>query len=219
MFKLTQLLILTFILLFTHVSFAFISEILEAKKQLESSASILDDVTGILDSIERFQGIEDQYMEYKEELREFKNKVDEYERLGLDVKDFIELKNQNPNSIKSQMAFFKSYIKRTNRFLKKIKNIASSPESITASEQIETNKTLRALLEDSQTRELRRLRREIAGQKILLERRKKEKEFIDKQYSYINRHSKSKGFGLFHPFYNKNQNTEKKKRKKFLGLF
>jgi len=94
-----------------------------------------------------------------------------------------------------------------------------SPEAITASEQIETNRTLRALLEDSQTRELRRLRREVASQKILLERRKKEQEFINKQYAYINRHSKRKGFGVFHPFQNSNEGKEKKKRKKFLGIF
>ena len=96
-----------------------------------------------------------------------------------------------------------------------------SPESLTASEQIETNRTLRALLEDSQTKELRRLRQEIAREKILLERRKKEQEFINKQYAYINRHSKRKGFGVFHPFNNSQDNTNKKEktRKKFLGIF
>ena len=80
---------------------------------------------------------------------------------------------------------------------------------------METNKTLRALLEDSQTKELRRLRKEIAAQKILLERRKEEQEFINKQYDYINRHSKRKGFGVFHPF----QNSKEGKRKRFLGIF
>ncbi len=218
MFKIIKYLVLVFIWLSSYTSFAFISEILEVKKQLESSASVLSDVTGVLDSIERFQGIEDQYMKYEQELRDFKSQVDEYERLGLDVKDFTELKNQDPDSLKGQISFFKNYLKRVNSLLKKIKNISSSPESITASEQIETNKTLRALLEDSQTKELRRLRREIASQKMLLERRKKEQEFIDRQYSYINRHSKSKGFGLFHPFQNKN-NEKTKKRKKLLGLF
>ena len=218
MFKIIKYLVLVFVLLSSYRGFAFISEILEVKKQLEASASVLSDVTGVLDSIERFQGIEDQYMKYEQELRDFKSQVDEYERLGLDVKDFTELKNQNPDSLKDQISFFKNYLKRVNKLLKKLKNITSSPESITASEQIETNKTLRALLEDSQTKELRRLRREIASQKVLLERRKKEQEFIDKQYSYINRHSKSKGFGLFHPFQNKN-NEKIKKRKKFLGLF
>ena len=218
MFKIIKYLVLGFVLLSSHRGFAFISEILEVKKQLETSASVLSDVTGVLDSIERFQGIEDQYMKYEQELRDFKNQIDEYERLGLDVKDFTELKNQDPDSLKGQISFFKNYLKRVNKLLKSIKNITSSPESITASEQIETNKTLRALLEDSQTKELRRLRREIASQKILLERRKKEQEFIDRQYSYINRHSKSKGFGLFHPFQNKN-NEKTNKRKKFLGLF
>ena len=75
-----------------------------------------------------------------------------------------------------------------------------------------------AVLEDSQTKELRKLRREIAGQKILLDRRKKEQEFINRQYTYINRHSRKKGFGVFHPFQNKNE-SENNKRKKFLGIF
>ena len=50
-----------------------------------------------------------------------------------------------------------------------------SPEAVTASEQIETNRTLRALLEDNQARELRKLRKEIASQKILLGKKKKRK--------------------------------------------
>ena len=58
-----------------------------------------------------------------------------------------------------------------------------SPETLTAREQIETNRTLRAMIEDNQARELRKLRKEIAREKILLDRRKKEQEFINKQYS------------------------------------
>ena len=89
-----------------------------------------------------------------------------------------------------------------------------SPETLTASEQIETNRTLRAYLKTPKQKKLRRLRQEIAKEKILLDRRKKEQEFLNKQYAYINRHSKRKGFGVFHPFQNA-QEEKNNKRKSF----
>ena len=144
--------------------------------------------------------------------------MDEYENLGLDVKDFLELRAYDPSSLRGQVDFFTNYVKRASNILKSLKSLMESPESLTASEQMETNRTLRALLEDSQTKELRRLRKEIAREKILLERRKKEQEFINKQYAYINRHSRKKGFGVFHPFQNRDK-PGNKKRKKFLGVF
>ena len=171
-----------------------------------------------IEEAESLLGIEDDYMTYEKELREFQQTLDEYERLGLDVKDFIELRNYDPSSLRGQIGFFKNYIKRANNILKSLSAFTKSPEAITASEQIETNRTLRALLEDNQARELRKLRREIAREKFLLDRRKKERKFINKQYSYINRHSKKKGFGVFHPFQNKNE-SQNQKRKKFLGIF
>ena len=128
------------------------------------------------------------------------------------------LRAYDPSSLRGQIDFFKGYIRRAKNILKSFSSLTESPEALTASEQIETNRTLRALLEDNQARELRRLRQEIAKEKILLDRRKKEQEFINKQYSYINRHSKKSGFGVFHPFQNKNE-LENKKRKKFLGIF
>lgn len=202
------------------LSWAFLSDILEAKKQVEGFAIGLKGITDALDDMGSFKDVEKEYRTYEKELREFQKTLNEYEDLGIDVRDFTEMRNHNPNSIRGQLDFFRNYIKRTTDLLKSLQSLMGSPETITASEQIETNRTLRALLEDSQTRELRRLRREIASQKILLQRRKKEQEFINKQYAYINRHSKRKGFGVFHPFQNSNEKRKKdKKRKKFLGIF
>ena len=203
----------------SSVSWAFLSDILEAKKQVEGFAIALKGITDTLDDMGSFKDVEKEYLAYEKELREFQKTLNEYEDLGIDVRDFMEMRNYNPNTLRGQVDFFKHYIKRTHDLLKSLQTLMGSPETITASEQIETNRTLRALLEDSQTRELRRLRKEIASQKILLERRKKEKEFINKQYAYINRHSKKKGFGVFHPFQNLNEKKNKKKRKKFLGIF
>lgn len=197
---------------------AFLSEILEAKKKVEGISTSLKSLTDTLEDLGAFKDVEKEYQSYEKELKEFQRTLNEYERLGIDVRDFSELKNYNPNSIKGQIDFFRNYVRKTHNILKSFKALMESPESITATQQIETNRTLRALLEDSQTRELRKLRREIAGKKILLERRKKEQEFINKQYAYINRHSKRKGFGIFHPFQNKEE-KKKRKRKKFLGIF
>ena len=197
---------------------AFISEIIEAKKKVEGAALTLESFTDALDEIGEIAGIENDYLAYEKELREFQRTLDEYENLGLDVKDFVEIRAYDPSSLRGQINFFKGYIRRAKNILKSFSSLTESPEALTASEQIETNRTLRALLEDNQARELRRLRQEIAKEKILLDRRKKEQEFINKQYSYINRHSKKSGFGVFHPFQNKNE-FENKKRKKFLGMF
>ena len=211
--------LLLFLCLYSFTGWAFLSDILEAKKQVEGFSVALKSLTDTLEDFGGFKDKEKEYLNYKKELREFQKTLNEYERLGLDVRDFAEMRNYDPNSLTGHIDFFKNYIRRTHGLLKNLQSIMGSPETITASEQIETNRTLRALLEDSQTRELRRLRKEIASQKILLERRKKEQEFINKQYAYINRHSKGKGFGMFHPFRNSNERKEKKKRKKFLGIF
>ena len=202
------------------LSQAFISEILEAKKKVESSFTTLETITDTLEDLESITKVEREYSTYEKELREFQKTLDEYERLGLDVKDFVEIRAYDPSSLRGQIDFFKNYLRRANNLIKSFKSLMQSPESLTASEQIETNRTLRALLEDSQTKELRRLRQEIAKEKILLDRRKKEQEFLNKQYAYINRHSKRKGFGLFHPFKNAQEDNKKDfKRKKFLGIF
>lgn len=213
-----KILIFLLAVLSASSSRAFISEILEAKKKVEGVATSLNSLTDTLEDLGAFKDVEKEYQDYEKELKEFQKTLNEYERLGLDVRDFTEMRNYNSYSIKGQIDFFRNYVRKTHKILKSFQSLTKSPETITASEQIETNRTLRALLEDSQTRELRKLRREIAGQKILLERRKKEQEFINKQYTYINRHSKRKGFGVFHPFNNKNED-KKKKRKKFLGIF
>ena len=186
-------------------SHAFLFEVLETKKQLEGASVALESLMESIEEAESLLGVEDGFLAYEKELREFQKTLDEYEKLGLDVRDFIELRNYDPSTLRGQIGFFKNYIRRANNIVKSISSLAKSPEAITASEQIETNRTLRALLEDSQTRELRKLRQEIAKQKTLLHRRKKEQEFINKQYAYINRHSKKKGFGVFHPFQNKNE--------------
>ena len=206
----------------SSLSLAFLSDILEGKKQIEGVTVALESLVDAIDEVESLTGIEGEYLTYEKELKEFQKTLDEYEKLGLDVRDFIELKNYDPSTLRGQIDFFKNYLRRAKNILKSLSSLVKSPETIMASEQIETNRTLRALLEDSQARELRKLRQEIAKQKSLLYRRKKEKEFINKQYAYINRHSKKKGFGVFHPFQNKNELNNKlneEKRKKFLGIF
>ena len=207
-----------FLILVSMPSHAFLSDILDTKKAVEGVILNLEVFTKSIEEAKILMGTEEEYNSYEKELRQFQKTLDNYEKLGIDVQDFIEFKNHNPSSLKEQIAFYKNYIKRANNLLQSIKNLIKSPETITASEQIETNRTLRALLEDNQTRELRKLRKEIANNKIVLDRRKKEQEFINKQYAYINRHAKKKGFGLFHPFKNKNE-SQNKKQKKFLGVF
>ena len=214
------------IFFWSSTCWAFISDVVEAKKQIEGFTIALKSITDTLDDMGSFKEVEKEYMAYEKELKELQKTLNEYEELGIDVRDFMEMRNYNPKSLKGQIDFFRNYIKRTNALLKSLQALMGSPETIAASEQIETNRTLRALLEDSQTRELRRLRKEISKQKILLQRRKKEQEFINKQYTYINRHSKSSGFGVFHPFQNSKQKgkekwkpEKKEKRKKFLGIF
>lgn len=206
-----------FICFFCMQTHAFISELIEAKKKVEGALVSLNSFTDALGELGG-TGVETEYLAYEKELKEFQRTLDEYERLGLDVKNFTKHRAYDSSSLSGQIKFFKNYIKRAKRIFKKLGSLTKSPEAITAEEQIETNRTLRALLEDNQTRELRRLRKEIAGQKILLERRKKEREFINEQYAYINRHSKRKGFGVFHPFRNKKE-AEGQGRKKFLGIF
>ena len=201
------------------MSWAFLSDILEAKKQIEGAAIALESLMDAIEEVEELTGIEDEYLAYEKELKEFKKTLDEYEELGLDVKDFVELRAYDPSTLRGQIDFFKNYLRRAKNILKSLSSIVKSPEAITASEQIETNRTLRALLEEGHARELRKLRKEIASQKILLQRRKKEQEFINKQYAYINRHSKKKGFGVFHPFQNEFKKKNNEKRKKFLGIF
>ena len=209
-----------FICFYSLQSHAFISELIEAKKKVEGAFASFNSFTDAVDELGELSGVETEYLAYEEELREFQRTLDEYERLGLDVKNFTELRAYDPSSLRGQINFFKNYIRRAKKILKRLNSLTKSPEAITAEEQIETNKTLRALLQDNQTRELRKLRKEIAKQKLLLERRKKEREFINEQYAYINRHSKKKGFGVFHPFRNeKEAEGQSKKRKKFLGIF
>ena len=219
---------------YSSMSWAFLSDILEAKKQLEGAAIALESLLDTIEEVESLTGIEGEYLAYEKELKEFQKTLNEYEELGLDVRDFIELRNYDPSTLRGQIDFFKNYLRRAKNILKSLSSIIKSPEAITASEQIETNRTLRALLEDNQARELRKLRQEIAKQKTLLHRRKKEQEiakqktllhrrkkeqeFINKQYAYINRHSKKKGFGVFHPFQNEKE-LKREKRKKFLGIF
>ena len=199
-------------------SHAFLSDILEAKKQLEGASIALESLVDTIGEVEALTGIEGEYLVYEKELEEFQKTLNEYEELGLDVRDFVELRNYDPSTLRGQIDFFKNYLRRAKNILKSISSVIKSPEAITASEQIETNRTLRALLEDNQARELRKLRQEIAKQKTLLHRRKKEQEFINKQYAYINRHSKKKGFSVFHPFQNEKE-LKREKRKKFLGIF
>ncbi|MCY4512574.1 MAG: hypothetical protein OXB86_02670 [Bdellovibrionales bacterium] len=127
-------------------SHAFLSDILEAKKQIEGAAIALEALIDAIEEVESLTGIEDDYLAYEKELKEFQKTLNEYEELGLDVRDFVELRNYDPSSLRGQIDFFKNYLRRAKNMLKSTSSLVKSPEAITASEQIETNRTLRALL-------------------------------------------------------------------------
>ena len=164
-----------FLIVMSMPSHAFLSEILEAKKKIESSLIQLESLTNTLEEIEGFAKIENEYLAYEKDLKEFQETLDEYEKLGLDVKDFMELRAYDPSSLRGQIDFFKNYLRRANKLLKTLSSLMKSPEAITASEQMETNRTLRALLEDSQITELRKLREKLQEIKSFLREEKKNK--------------------------------------------
>ena len=93
MFKYFFKSLLFFSYLFTLESHAFISEILEAKKKIESSVTTLETITDTLEDLESITKVEREYSTYEKELREFQKTLNEYERLGLDVRDFVESKS------------------------------------------------------------------------------------------------------------------------------
>ena len=139
------------------LSQAFISEILEAKKKVESSFTTLETLTDTLEDLESITKIEKEYSTYEKELREFQKTLDEYERLGLDVKDFTEIRAYDPSSLRGQIDFFKNYFKRANNLIKSFQSLMQSPETLTAREQVETNRTLRALLEDLPNKRIKKV--------------------------------------------------------------
>ena len=101
-----------------------------------------------MEEIEGFAKIENEYLAYEKDFkRVFRKLWMKYEKLGLDVKDFMELRAYDPSSLRGQIDFFKNYLKRAKKLLKTLSSLMKSPEAVTASEQMETNRTLRALLE------------------------------------------------------------------------
>ena len=69
-------------------SHAFLSDVLEAKKQVEGAVVALESLMDTIEEVEGLLGIEKDYQAYEKDLKEFQETLDEYERLGLDVKDF-----------------------------------------------------------------------------------------------------------------------------------
>ena len=118
MFKWFSKSFLLFFSLFTLKSHAFLSEILEAKEQVDKASATITSVTDTIDEVGSLVGIEDNYLAYEKELREFQRTIDEYERLGLDVRDFTEMRAYDPSSLRGQISFFKNYIRRANNLLK-----------------------------------------------------------------------------------------------------
>ena len=190
----------SFISFYSFKAQAFISEILEAKKKVEGSFTTLETITDTLEDLESITKIEKEYSTYEKELREFQKTLDEYERLGLDVKDFTEIRAYDPSSLRGQIDFFKNYFKRANNLIKSFQSLMQSPETLTASEQVETNRTLRALLEDSQTKELRKLRQEIAREKILTREKKKRARIYKQTIRLYQSPFKKKRLWGFSPF-------------------
>ena len=118
-----------FTCVYSFQSHAFISESIEAKKKIERAALTLESFTDALDEIGEIAGIENDYLAYEKELREFQRTLDEYENLGLDVKDFVEIRAYDPSSLRGQIDFFKGYIRRAKNILKSFKSLTESPEA------------------------------------------------------------------------------------------
>ena len=74
--------------------------------------------TDTLEDIGAFKDVEKEYLAYEKELKEFQKTLNEYEDLGLDVRDFLELKHYNPNSLKGQIDFFKKLCEKNTQFIK-----------------------------------------------------------------------------------------------------
>ena len=80
-----------FLIVMSMPSHAFLSEVLEAKKKIEGASVVLDSLMDTIEEVEGLSGIEEDYLAYEKDLKEFQETLDEYEKLGLDVKDFMEL--------------------------------------------------------------------------------------------------------------------------------
>ena len=98
---------------------AFLSDVLEAKKQIEGAVVALESLMDTIEEVEGgLLGIEDNHLAYEKDLKKFQKTLDEYEKLGLDVRDFMELRAYDPSSLRGQIDFFKNYLKRANKILK-----------------------------------------------------------------------------------------------------
>ena len=117
--SLKRKLFLVSFLLWHESSLAFIAAILEAKKEIEGYTFALKYITDTVEELGGFKDVKKEYAAYEKELREFQKTLNEYEKLGIDVRDFVELRNYDPNSLKGQIDFFRKYIKRTHKVLKK----------------------------------------------------------------------------------------------------
>ena len=73
---------------------------------MEGFSVALKSLTDTLEDFGGFKDKEKEYLAYKKELREFQKTLNEYERLGVDVEDFLELRNYNPNTLTGHIDFF-----------------------------------------------------------------------------------------------------------------
>ena len=75
---------------------------------MEGISTSLKSLTDSLEDMGAFKDVEKEYLAYEKELKEFQKTLNEYEDLGLDVRDFLELRNYNPNSLKGQIDFLEA---------------------------------------------------------------------------------------------------------------
>ena len=86
---------------------------------MEGFSVALKSLTDTLEDFGGFKDKEKEYLAYKKELREFQKTLNEYERLGLDVRDFVEMRNYDPNSLTGHIDFFKKLYEKNSQSLKK----------------------------------------------------------------------------------------------------
>ena len=114
-------------LVWASLSWAFLSDILEAKKQVEGAVVALESLLDAIEEVENLTGIEGEYLAYEKELKEFQKTLNEYEELGLDVRDFVELRNYDPSTLRGQIGFFKNYLRRAKNILKSASSLVKKP--------------------------------------------------------------------------------------------
>ncbi len=197
---------------------AFISGVLDIKKEINSYVLQAKEGRYFLKELETFKKLEEEIFKYEEELENLSKELKALEEIGSYVEDLKDFTPNKKSSLKNKMKFFNDYIKRAKSFFNVLETIILDNDSIIASQSFETNRVLRALLKESQAKDIRDLREKVSQKRKKIKKEGEKKEFVKNQYAYMNKHQKTLKFNTFHPFKRKKESF-KKKRKKFLGVF